>query len=99
MKLRRLEQSEQPMQSINLQISFRPVSIKLGSILAVLSMSRLLASPGHTGVSRSLPSSTPFIIGQRSSSPQGQDQGLIPTTYFKQKAGEALRVTRWFRHE
>jgi hypothetical protein len=51
------------------------------------------------GYHRSQLSSTPFIIGQRSSSPQGQDQGLIPTTYFTQKAGEALRVTRWFRHE
>ena len=51
------------------------------------------------GFHRSQPSSTPFVIGQRSSSPQGQDQGLIPTTYFTQKAGEALRVTRWFRHE
>jgi hypothetical protein len=52
-----------------------------------------------SGFHRSKPSSNPFIIGQRSSSPQGQDQGLIPTTYFTQKAGEALRVTRGFRHE
>ncbi len=51
------------------------------------------------GYHRSQPSSTPFIIGQKASSPQGQDQGLIPTTYFTQKAGEALRITRWFRHE
>ena len=51
------------------------------------------------GFHRSQPSSTPFTIGQKSSSLQGQDQGLIPTTYFTQKAGEALRVTRWFRHE
>jgi hypothetical protein len=51
------------------------------------------------GFHRSQPSRTPFIIGQQSHSPQGQDQGLIPTTYFTQKAGEALRVTRWFRHE
>jgi hypothetical protein len=51
------------------------------------------------GYHRSQLSSTPFIIGQKTSTPQGQDQGLIPTTYFTQKAGEALRVTRWFRHE
>jgi hypothetical protein len=51
------------------------------------------------GFHRSQPSRTPFIIGQQSHSPQDQDQGLIPTTYFTQKAGEALRVTRWFRHE
>lgn len=51
------------------------------------------------GFHRSQPSRTPFIIGQQSHSLQGQDQGLIPTTYFTQKAGEALRVTRWFRHE
>ena len=49
------------------------------------------------GFHRSQTSSTPFIIGQ--GSPRTQDQGLIPTTYFTQKAGEALRVTRWFRHE
>ncbi len=51
------------------------------------------------GFHRSQTSSTPFIIGQGSPSAQGQDQGLIPTTYFTQKAGEALRITRWFRHE
>ena len=51
------------------------------------------------GFHRSQMSTTPFIIGQQSPSPQGQDQGLIPTTYFTKKAGEALRVTRWFRHE
>lgn len=51
------------------------------------------------GFHRSQPSATPFMIGQESASPQGKDQGLIPTTYFTQKAGEALRVTRWFRHE
>ena len=77
MRLRRLEQSEQTMQSFNLQVSFRPVSIKLGSIQAVLSMARLLAASGHAG----------FL-----------DNVLHPT-YFTQKAGEALRVTRWFRHE
>ncbi len=51
------------------------------------------------GYYRSQTGSSPFIIGQGSSIPQGQDHNLIPTTYFTQKAGEALRVTRWFRHE
>jgi len=51
------------------------------------------------GFHRSQPSSTPFIIGQTVSNPQELNQGLLPTTYFTQKAGEALRVTRWFRHE
>ena len=51
------------------------------------------------GFHRSQPGSTPFIIGQSVSSPDGLNQGLIPTTYFTQKAGEALRITRWFRHE
>ena len=52
-----------------------------------------------TGYYRSQAGSSPFIIGQELSLPQGQDHNLIPTTYFTQKAGEALRVTRWFRHE
>jgi len=47
------------------------------------------------GFHRSQQSSTPFTSGQDGSS----DQGLMPTTYFTQKAGEALRITRWFRHE
>jgi hypothetical protein len=47
------------------------------------------------GFYRSQQSATPFTISQDGSS----DQGLMPTTYFTQKAGEALRVTRWFRHE
>ena len=47
------------------------------------------------GFHRSQQSTTPFTSGQDGSS----DQGLMPTTYFTQKAGEALRVTRWFRHE
>ncbi|MDH3503827.1 MAG: DUF4384 domain-containing protein [Nitrospirota bacterium] len=47
------------------------------------------------GFHRRQQSTTPFTLGQDSSS----DQGLMPTTYFTQKAGEALRVTRWFRHE
>jgi len=47
------------------------------------------------GFHRSQQSTTPFTSGQDGSS----DQGLMPTTYFTQKAGEALRITRWFRHE
>jgi hypothetical protein len=47
------------------------------------------------GFHRSQQSIVPFNIGQESSS----EHELIPTTYFTQKAGEALRVTRWFRHE
>jgi hypothetical protein len=47
------------------------------------------------GFHRSQQSRMPFAIGQDSSS----NQALMPTTYFTQKAGEALRVTRWFRHE
>ncbi len=52
-----------------------------------------------SGYYRSQTGSSPFIIGQTSTTPLGQDHNLIPTTYFTQKAGEALRVTRWFRHE
>ena len=52
-----------------------------------------------SGFHRSQTSSTPFMIGQGLPRAHGQDQGLIPTTYFTQKAGEALRITRWFRHE
>ncbi|MDH5585624.1 MAG: DUF4384 domain-containing protein, partial [Nitrospirota bacterium] len=51
------------------------------------------------GFHRSQTGATPFIIGQGLPKAPGQDQGLIPTTYFTQKAGEALRITRWFRHE
>ena len=51
------------------------------------------------GYYRSQTGSSPFIIGQESAITQGQGHNLIPTTYFTQKAGEALRVTRWFRHE
>ena len=51
------------------------------------------------GYYRSQIAAKPFIIGQGSSNLQGQDPGLMPTTYFTQKAGDALRVTRWFRHE
>ncbi len=74
------------------------------TLLVILGISQLLQQVTEApiipaGFHRSPPISTPFIIGQRSSSSQGQDQGLIPTTYFTQKAGEALRVTRWFRHE
>lgn len=47
------------------------------------------------GFHRSQQSATPFTIGQGNTA----DRGLMPTTYFTQQAGEALRVTRWFRHE
>ena len=47
------------------------------------------------GFHHSQQSSTPFTMNQAGTS----DQGLLPTTYFTQKAGEALRVTRWFRHQ
>jgi hypothetical protein len=33
------------------------------------------------------------------SSGSGQDQPLLFTSYFEQKAGQDLRLTRWFRHE
>jgi hypothetical protein len=33
------------------------------------------------------------------SSGPGQDQPLLFTSYFEQKAGQDLRLTRWFRHE
>ena len=46
------------------------------------------------GFHRSQQSTTPFISEDSST-----DLGLMPTTYFTQKAGEALRITRWFRHE
>lgn len=47
------------------------------------------------GFHHSQQSNTPFTIDKNSPS----DQGLLPTTYFTQKAGEAVRVTRWFRHQ
>lgn len=47
------------------------------------------------GFSHRQQSTTPFIIGQDHASAQS----LLPTTYFTQQAGEALRVTRWFRHQ
>jgi hypothetical protein len=47
------------------------------------------------GFHRSQQSTTPLTFGHDDSS----DPDLLPTTYFTQKAGEALRVTRWFRHE
>ncbi|MGD9850841.1 MAG: DUF4384 domain-containing protein [Nitrospirales bacterium] len=47
------------------------------------------------GFHHSQQSSTPFTIDRSGES----DQGILPTTFFTQKAGEALRVTRWFRHQ
>ncbi len=46
-----------------------------------------------------------FSTARRSPSPFAittglqQDQQLLPTTFFAKTAGEALRVTRWFRHQ
>ncbi len=48
------------------------------------------------GFHHSQQSSTPFTMNHQDGT---SDQGLLPTTYFTQKAGEALRVTRWFRHQ
>ena len=47
------------------------------------------------GYHHSQQSGAPFWVGN---SPEAQT-GLMPTTYFSQTAGEALRITRWFRHE
>ncbi len=47
------------------------------------------------GYHHSQPSASPFALGNQ----MGNPSGLIPTTYFSQTAGEALRITRWFRHE
>lgn len=47
------------------------------------------------GVGGTRPSTTPldFSVGS------GQDQTIIPTSYLAQKAGQDLRLTRWFRHQ
>jgi hypothetical protein len=41
------------------------------------------------------PSANAFSISGGS----GQDHTIIPTSYLAQKAGQDLRLTRWFRHE
>ncbi len=47
------------------------------------------------GYSGAKASRSPFALHTS----QGQQHELIPTTFFVQTAGEALRVTRWFRHQ
>jgi hypothetical protein len=47
------------------------------------------------GVGGARPSTQPFNL----SGGPGQDQTIIPTSYLAQKAGQDLRLTRWFRHE
>lgn len=47
------------------------------------------------GVGGARPSTKPFSLSGGS----GQDQTIIPTSYLAQKAGQDLRLTRWFRHE
>jgi len=47
------------------------------------------------GVGGARPGAKPFIFSGGS----GQDQTIIPTSYLAQKAGQDLRLTRWFRHE
>ena len=47
------------------------------------------------GVGGARPSAKPFSLSGGS----GQDQTIIPTSYLAQKAGQDLRLTRWFRHE
>jgi Domain of unknown function (DUF4384) len=47
------------------------------------------------GVGGARPSANPFNLSGGS----GQDQTIIPTSYLAQKAGQDLRLTRWFRHE
>ena len=47
------------------------------------------------GVGTARPSSQPFSL---STGPAGH-QTIMPTSYLSQKAGQDLRLTRWFRHE
>lgn len=47
------------------------------------------------GVGAIRPSNKPFGIA----SGPGQNQNILPTSYFAGKAGEDLRLTRWFRHQ
>ncbi|MDH5563486.1 MAG: DUF4384 domain-containing protein [Nitrospirota bacterium] len=47
------------------------------------------------GVGGARPSAQPFSLSGGS----GQDQTIMPTSYFSKTAGEDLRLTRWFRHE
>ena len=47
------------------------------------------------GVGGARPSAKGFSLSGGS----GQDQTIMPTSYFSKTAGEDLRLTRWFRHE
>ncbi|MGD9850842.1 MAG: DUF4384 domain-containing protein [Nitrospirales bacterium] len=47
------------------------------------------------GVGGARPSTKAFSLSGGS----GQDETIIPTSYLAQKAGQDLRLTRWFRHE
>ena len=47
------------------------------------------------GVGGARQSAKPFSLSGGS----GQDQTIMPTSYFSKTAGEDLRLTRWFRHE
>jgi hypothetical protein len=47
------------------------------------------------GVGSARPSGQGFNLSAGS----GQDQPIMPTSYFAKAAGEDLRLTRWFRHE
>jgi hypothetical protein len=47
------------------------------------------------GVGSARPSGQAFNLSAGS----GQDQTIMPTSYFAKAAGEDLRLTRWFRHE
>ncbi len=47
------------------------------------------------GVGGARPSTQGFTLATGS----GQDQTIMPTSYFSKTAGEDLRLTRWFRHE
>ena len=47
------------------------------------------------GYSGSHPSQMPFAV----KTGMKNGQAIIPTTFFAKTAGEALRITRWFRHQ
>ncbi len=47
------------------------------------------------GVGSAHPSAQGFYVSTGS----GQNQTIMPTSYFAKTAGEDLRLTRWFRHE
>ena len=47
---------------------------------------------GYSGLH---PSQSPFAVKTGT----GNEQVILPTTFFAKTAGEALRITRWFRHQ